>query len=584
MRDGAVNHLYQGLATLMRRRAELSAEVHPGLSLTAYTVLTQIQAAPGPRACDLADLFGLDKSTVSRQINELQAAGLIGREGERPGRRGYTLVLTAEGQRKLEQEAERARQRLAEGLASWKERDITAFAGMIERFLTDLGWHAVSGRRSAPYGRPDCHRADGRRRRSLGRRRRTWRRQRPFRATRRRRINHPGSSFRGNQPDDDHARRTDRRDGPPPSRRPNPLRATPARLPTRTASDRHRPQGTVVLSTTPTIRNPKGRRRMGTRTGGRDTGSYRLRVVGDPWTYPVAFVAALIIATVTSPAGVSGAVLLLPFQVSVLGTPSPAVTPTNLLYNVVATPGALYRYWRQGQTGGVLTRQLLLGTLPGVIAGSVIRVELLPGPQAADAIIAVVLIPLGTYLIVRRTAANPSGAAALLPLVPIAAIVGCVGGVYGIGGGSILAPILIGAGQSPYRRRPCHSRLHPGHLRSWRRHLRCAGRAPRRFGRPRLGDRRRPRRRWSHRRVLRSTHPTPTTRGDDPTVARGHRGRHRRAVRLPRRAGLTTAERRGRPAKRGATRLALRGGWGVLALAGSLRLDHAGAQSEEDDP
>ena len=105
MRDGAVNHLYQGLATLMRRRAELSAEVHPGLSLTAYTVLTQIQAAPGTRACDLADLFGLDKSTISRQLNELQAAGLIGREGERPGRRGYTLVLTAQGQRQLEQEA-----------------------------------------------------------------------------------------------------------------------------------------------------------------------------------------------------------------------------------------------------------------------------------------------------------------------------------------------------------------------------------------------------------------------------------------------------------------------------------------------
>ena len=88
MRDGAVTHLYQGLATLMRRRAELSAEVHPGLSLPAYTVLTQIQAVPGTRARDLADLFGLDKSTISRQINELQAAGLIGRDGERPGRRG----------------------------------------------------------------------------------------------------------------------------------------------------------------------------------------------------------------------------------------------------------------------------------------------------------------------------------------------------------------------------------------------------------------------------------------------------------------------------------------------------------------
>ena len=62
------------------------------------------------------------------------------------------------------------------------------------------------------------------------------------------------------------------------------------------------------------------------------------------WLYVVALAASFGIATIASPVGVSGAVLLLPFQVSVLGTPSPAVTPTNLLYNVVATPGALYRY------------------------------------------------------------------------------------------------------------------------------------------------------------------------------------------------------------------------------------------------
>ncbi len=169
----------------------------------------------------------------------------------------------------------------------------------------------------------------------------------------------------------------------------------------------------------------------------------------EPWTYPVAFVASLLIALVTSPAGVSGAVLLLPFQVSILGTPSPAVTPTNLLYNVVATPGALYRYWRQGQTGGTLTRQMLVGTLPGVVAGSVIRVELLPGPRAADVIIAVVLIPLGTHLVVRHSARGTSRLAKALPLVPMAALVGLVGGIYGIGGGSILAPILIGAEWSP---------------------------------------------------------------------------------------------------------------------------------------
>ncbi len=80
------------------------------------------------------------------------------------------------------------------------------------------------------------------------------------------------------------------------------------------------------------------------------------------------------------------------------GTPSPAVTPTNLLYNVVATPGALYRYWRQGQTGGSLTALLLAGTIPGVVIGSVIRLELLPGPEAIEIVIAVVLIPLGSWL------------------------------------------------------------------------------------------------------------------------------------------------------------------------------------------
>jgi uncharacterized membrane protein YfcA len=88
-------------------------------------------------------------------------------------------------------------------------------------------------------------------------------------------------------------------------------------------------------------------------------------VLGSGWTEVVALAAAFLIATLATPAGISGAVLLLPFQVSVLGTPSPSVTPTNLLYNVVATPGALYQYWRQGQTGGRLAVVLIAGPCPG---------------------------------------------------------------------------------------------------------------------------------------------------------------------------------------------------------------------------
>ena len=177
------------------------------------------------------------------------------------------------------------------------------------------------------------------------------------------------------------------------------------------------------------------------------------------WTEVVALIAAYLIAVVTTPAGISGAVLLLPFQISVLDTPSPSVTPTNLLYNVVATPGALYRYWRQGQTGGRLALVLIAGTLPGVIAGSVIRVKLLPGPRVFDVLVAAVLIPLGIWLVLTRPtrAGESDRPARLIPapvLMVLAAVVGCVGGIYGLGGGAFLAPVLIGSGRRPSEAAP----------------------------------------------------------------------------------------------------------------------------------
>jgi uncharacterized membrane protein YfcA len=172
------------------------------------------------------------------------------------------------------------------------------------------------------------------------------------------------------------------------------------------------------------------------------------------WTVVVALVAAYVVAVVSTPAGVSGAVLLLPFQVSVLGTPSPSVTPTNLLYNVVATPGALYRYWRQRQTGGLLALVLIAGTLPGVIAGSVIRVEVLPSARVFSLVVAAVLVPLGAWLALtglpdRDDPGRPVPVIPVPVLVALSAVVGCVGGIYGIGGGSILSPILIGSGRRP---------------------------------------------------------------------------------------------------------------------------------------
>jgi uncharacterized membrane protein YfcA len=162
------------------------------------------------------------------------------------------------------------------------------------------------------------------------------------------------------------------------------------------------------------------------------------------------------IAVFTTPVGVSGAVFLVPVQVSLLHTPSPAVTPTNLLYNLIAIPGALVRFHREGRLAGPLTRLLVLGTLPGMVAGAVIRAELLSGTEAFLVVIAAVLVPLGAWL---AFAASPAPAAApdrrrRRLIVVLALAVGVVGGIYGIGGGSILGPILVGLGYGVYEVAP----------------------------------------------------------------------------------------------------------------------------------
>lgn len=155
------------------------------------------------------------------------------------------------------------------------------------------------------------------------------------------------------------------------------------------------------------------------------------------------------IAAVSTPAGISGAVFLLPVQVSVLHVPNPALTPTNLLYNVIATPGGLVRFAQTRRLRTPLTRTLLAGSVPGVIAGSVIRVELLPDRRALMIVVAVMLVPVAVSLLRRRPDRTTGERERERPAswLPFAAAgVGTVAGIAGIGGGSLLAPLLAAAG------------------------------------------------------------------------------------------------------------------------------------------
>ncbi|MGN6377436.1 MAG: TSUP family transporter [Gaiellales bacterium] len=81
--------------------------------------------------------------------------------------------------------------------------------------------------------------------------------------------------------------------------------------------------------------------------------------------------------------------------------------------------------------------------------GAIVRVEWLSGQQAFYIAAAGVLAALGLTLVARQPArgARPL---ALNRVPPIAFAVGVVGGIYGIGGGSFLAPILLIGGYPVY--------------------------------------------------------------------------------------------------------------------------------------
>ena len=76
---------------------------------------------------------------------------------------------------------------------------------------------------------------------------------------------------------------------------------------------------------------------------------------------------AFVISFFTSMGGVSGAFLLLPFQMSFFGYIHPSVSATNQLFNIVAIPSGVYRYCKEGRMVWPLTWVVVVGTLPGVL-------------------------------------------------------------------------------------------------------------------------------------------------------------------------------------------------------------------------
>ncbi len=187
----------------------------------------------------------------------------------------------------------------------------------------------------------------------------------------------------------------------------------------------------------------------------------------------VPFLVALVISFFTSMGGVSGAFLILPFQMSILGFTSPSVSSTNFLYNLIGIPGGVYRYIKEERMLWPLTVCIIIGTLPGVFLGYLIRVKYLPDPKDFKFFVGLVLLFIGYRLILSMREDTTSKKMDLSEeafrisniswsinrvsfrfldrdvsfnvavVMILSLVIGIVGGIYGIGGGAIIAPFLV---------------------------------------------------------------------------------------------------------------------------------------------
>ena len=132
IRNSEIGRAYTELARITRRASIRARGSDQALSVVDQSLVDFVVQHPGCMAIDIARYLRLNRSTISRQLSGLLAAGLIRTTDGGTGN-AKPLAATEAGCAALERSVQLHRDALDERIASWSDDDIALLAGLLER-------------------------------------------------------------------------------------------------------------------------------------------------------------------------------------------------------------------------------------------------------------------------------------------------------------------------------------------------------------------------------------------------------------------------------------------------------------------
>ena len=135
--SGATSQIEQQLTLLLRRVQSIHRSTASGeldLDRSAYGIMCRLSDEGPQRLGSLAQAFGLDPSTITRQVQALESAGLAKRATDAADRRASILDLSDEGREVLGRTREHRRARFEQALADWSPKEKAEFGRLLEKF------------------------------------------------------------------------------------------------------------------------------------------------------------------------------------------------------------------------------------------------------------------------------------------------------------------------------------------------------------------------------------------------------------------------------------------------------------------